>query len=67
MADIIFAIVIDGEVAGTLVYPENGPRADITERHTAALRSSHTIVEATGTEVKPGWSYDGSEFHPPAE
>lgn len=67
MADTVFAIVVDGEVAGTLVYSDQSAVADIAERHIAALRSPHTIVEAPSIEVKPGWTFDGTEFLPPVQ
>lgn len=61
-----FALVIDGEVAGTIQYPTNlgNPTMD---RIIAALQSNPTIIEVFDNNIMPGWSYDGSTFSAPAE
>ena len=61
-----FALVIDGEVAGTIQYPTNlgNPTMD---RIIAALQSNPTSIEVFDNNIMPGWSYDGSTFSAPAE
>lgn len=61
-----FALVIDGEVAGTIQYPTDlgNPTMD---RIIAALKSNPTVIEVFDSSIMPGWSYDGSNFSAPAE
>ena len=65
MSNVVFAIVVDGEVAGTLVYPDDTQRPDIVSRHIAALQSDPKIVPVVGQTVELGWIYNGTEFIPP--
>lgn len=61
----IFALVVDGEVFGTLHF---GPAAQNYDRMVAGLSSNPTVVDATDTpSVTFGWTYDGSRFNPPSE
>jgi hypothetical protein len=61
-----FAIVIDGEVAGTLQYPVDNSNNTLT-RIIAALQSDPKIVEIFDRDIHVGWSHSGTEFTPPAE
>ena len=56
-----FALVIEGEVAGTIQYPTDLGNPTI-ERIIAALRSDPKIVEIFDHNIKLGWSYDGTAF-----
>lgn len=66
MSNIVFAIVVEGEVAGTLVYPETSEKPATLLRHVAALQSDPKIIDVTGQSVETGWTYDGVQFNPPA-
>ena len=67
MSEVIkFAVVVDGEVAGTLGF-DSSANPSTMERMVAALRSPHQIVESPTVDVAHGWTYDGSEFHPPVK
>ena len=61
-----FAIVINGEVAGTIQYPTT-TGSDTVTRVIAALQSDPKIVEIFNHDIRVGWSYSGTEFTPPVE
>ena len=60
-----FAVVVDGDVAGTISLDDTW-EAPVVPRMIAALDSDPKIVPSP-EEVQFGWSYDGSNFLPPAE
>lgn len=61
-----FAVVVDGEVAGTLSISENEP-SEVAQRHLAAYDSDPRIIPIkTEDPVDHGWTYDGTSFLPPA-
>jgi hypothetical protein len=61
MSEIRFAVVVDGEVAGTLSI--NSTNTDnASTKLIPALRSNPIIVEDTSLTVKGGWTYNGTEF-----
>lgn len=65
MSDIVkFALVIDGEVAGT-VHFDTSLNHPSMPRLIAAYRSNPEIIEVSDQGVAHGWTYDGTEFHPP--
>lgn len=60
----VFAVVVDGEVAFAMRYPQEAENA------VAALSSDPQIVlvpEELKTSVVAGWTFDGVDFIPPAE
>ena len=58
----IFALVIDGDVAGTISYNENDG-TNVNQRHIAAFRSGAQIVECSHIDgVRFGWTHDGTNF-----
>jgi len=61
-----YAIVIDNEVAGRIMVVVAG--SEDATRMAAALSSNPTIIETTeiNPEIDFGWSYDGTDFIPPA-
>lgn len=61
----IFALVIDGDVAGTISYNENDT-SFVNQRHIAAFRSGAQMIECSNIDgVRFGWTYDGLNFNPP--
>ena len=59
-----FAVVVDGEVAFAMRYPQEAENA------VAALSSDPQIVlvpEELKTSVVAGWTFDGVDFIPPTE
>jgi hypothetical protein len=64
---ITFAIIVDNEVASTLVITDENESLDQTQRLAAALRSDFTILETENHNVKPGWTWDGTNFVEPLE
>lgn len=62
-----YAVVVDNEVAVRLIIVSDG--SDDLERMTSALSSNPKIIETTkiNPEIDFGWSYDGTDFIPPAE
>jgi hypothetical protein len=61
-----FAIVVDGEVAGTIQYPTTTGSETVT-RVVAALQSDPKIVEIFNHDIRVGWAHSGTEFTPPVE
>ena len=62
-----FAVVVDGDVAGTISVDDESPN-DAAQRHIAAFDSDPKIVPIFGEEpVDFGWTYDGETFTPPVE
>ena len=61
-----FAIIVDNEVASTLVITDENETTDSAQRLTAALRSDFVIVETENHDVKNGWTWDGNNFIAPA-
>jgi len=58
-----FVFIVEGEIAFRLLIPQS----HLTERQVAALTSNPTIMQLDPTHpAETGWTYDGSEFHPPA-
>ena len=68
MANQKFAIIVDGEVAATLAIDDE-VQSDSLQRVIAAYMSDPKIIHIPNEEqhsgVVFGWTYDGSEFHPP--
>jgi hypothetical protein len=65
MAIKTFAVVIDGDVAGTIELDESQD-SPVVPRMIAAFSSDPKIIPAPNG-VKFGWTYDGSTFIPPTE
>ncbi len=61
-----FAIVVDGEVAGTIQYLKNENNETLT-RVIAAMQSDPKIVEIFDNNIRVGWTYSGTEFVPMTE
>lgn len=62
-----FAVVVEGEVAGTISVDDESTN-DAAQRHIAAFSSDPKIVPIFGEDpVDFGWTYDGEAFTPPAE
>jgi hypothetical protein len=57
-----FAIVVDGEVAINVTYPDDMPHF---EKHIAICRSGPTFIEVPEPIVE-GSTWDGSTFTPPS-
>jgi hypothetical protein len=61
MSEVRFAIVVDGEVAGTISLDSNS--TDFTTTGLiAALKSDPKIIEDETNSVKRGWTYNGVNF-----
>lgn len=60
-----FAVVIDGDVAGAIQLDDTWD-SPIIPRMIAALDSDPKIIPSPD-DVRFGWTYDGSNFIPPAE
>lgn len=61
----VFALIVDGDVFGTLHL---GPEAPNYDRMVAGLSSSPIVVDASSVpNVQFGWTFDGTSFNPPAE
>lgn len=58
-----FAIVVDGDVAGTVAL-EDG-QSPIIDRIIAAYQSNPTIIPIADETIAFGWTYDGANFYPP--
>jgi len=58
-----FAIVVDGDVAGTIHFDEDS-KEPAAQRLMAALSSDPKIIESP-ENVEHGWTYDGTQFLPP--
>lgn len=65
MATRKFAWIAEGDVFGMFtIIEEQNPT--VAARLTAGLLSNPIVVEVTGNEdVKDGWTWDGTAFHPP--
>lgn len=61
MSEVRFAVVVDGEVAGTFSFDDNNSDS-VTSRMIPALRSNPVVVEDQSLTVKHGWLYDGTTF-----
>lgn len=62
-----FAIIVDGDVAGTISINEEDP-SEAAHRHIAAFDSDPKIVPIhVDKPVGYGWTYNGSEFVPSTE
>lgn len=60
-----FAIVVEGDVAGTITFDDASEMPN-SPRIIAAFESNPTIIPAS-EEVKFGWTYDGEKFIAPTE
>jgi hypothetical protein len=61
MSEVRFAIVVDGEVAGT--FSLDSTSTDLTTTGlVAALRSDPKIIEDETNSVKRGWTHNGASF-----
>ena len=65
MARITFAIVVGNDVAGTVSLEENA--SNVADGIIAAYRSDPKIIEVSDASIGLGWTYDGTNFTPPAE
>ena len=61
MSEVRFAIVVDGEVAGTFSLDSNSTDSTATGL-IAALKSDPKIIEDETNSVKRGWTHDGTSF-----
>ncbi len=60
-----FAIVVDGDVAGTISIDDTNP-AESVPRHIAAYNSDPKIIPIpSGLEVAYGWIYENNSFVSP--
>jgi hypothetical protein len=61
-----FVAVVGNDVAVRIVIPSDG--GDATDRMIAALASNPTIIQTTDInhDIDFGWTYDGTNFNPPA-
>lgn len=57
-----FAVVVDGDVVSNISLADDEHNA----MQIAAFRTGITYVEVP-TEIQPGSTWDGKNFHPPAE
>lgn len=60
-----FVFIVDGEVAGDLVFEDQGEdvKFERNRMFAAALLSDPVIVEVpSDSPVKSGWSWDGVDF-----
>lgn len=58
-----FNFVNDGIINYTIDLPD----APVSERFIACLRSNPLVIEVASTHpVRGGWTYDGTDFYPPA-
>lgn len=64
MAQVKFAVIVGNDVAGTIVFESSGPES--AQRFIAAYRSNPIIIETNNEEVMVGWTWDGTNFTPPA-
>lgn len=60
-----FAIIVDNDVASTLVVTDENESTDQAQRLIAALRSDFSIIETENHNVKPGWTWNGNDFVSP--
>lgn len=62
-----FAVVVDGEVAGTISLDDSNT-SDAVQRHIAAFDSDARIIPVTTEDpIEYGWTYDGAAFVPPIQ
>jgi hypothetical protein len=67
MATRKFSWIAEGDVFGVFTVIED-QNPEVAQRLTAGLLSNPIVVETTGNDsVAAGWTYDGTDFHPPAE
>ena len=58
-----FIFIVGNDVAFRLIIPNS----HLASRQIAALTSNPVIMKVDmSNPVDTGWTYDGSEFHPPA-
>lgn len=60
-----FAIIVDNEVASTLVISNENEATDSAQRLVAALRSNFSIIETENHDVRYGWTWNGNQFVSP--
>lgn len=62
-----FAVVVDGDVAGTIVMDDTHS-SDVVPRHIAAYNSDPKIIPIpAGLDVAYGWTYENGTFvNPPS-
>lgn len=66
MARVVFAVIVDKDVAGTLAFDDEVTVPSVP-RLIAAFRSDAKLVETDTEGVGFGWKWDGTNFTPPAE
>lgn len=60
-----FAVVVEGEVAGTISIDDTNPM-ESAQRHIAAYNSDPKIIPVpAGLDVAYGWTHNGSAFVSP--
>ena len=60
-----FALVVEGDVAGTISL-DDAISSPAVQRHIAAYNSDPRIIPiTTDQDVKFGWTWNGAEFIPP--
>jgi hypothetical protein len=64
MDKVIFQIVVDNDVAATVLM--NAPFSPAVLRSIAAYRSNPKFVEVTGLDIKSGDIWDGTNFYSPS-
>lgn len=64
MSEIRFAVVVDGEVAGTLSL-DSTSSDPVSVSLIPALRSNPTIIEDPSLTARRGWTFDGVNFTNP--
>jgi hypothetical protein len=65
-----YALIVDGEFAVSIIYPESMEGNPSVELINAALQSNPVVVDVTGKYLPPpasGWTWDGTKFNPPKE
>lgn len=60
-----FAVVVDGEVAISMAFPEGLAGSFDGDKLSSVLQSSPIFVKTT-EQIVEGSTYDGSTFTPPA-
>lgn len=64
-----YVFVIDGEVGPDLIFEDQGvgEKFEANRALAAALSSNPTVVEIPiDSPVKPGWTWDGTNFKEPS-
>lgn len=60
-----FAVVVDGEVAISMAFPEGTAGSFDGDKLSSVLQSNPVFIK-TSDQVVEGSTYDGSTFTPPA-